>query len=179
MLKSLVQWFSHSFKIDSIFSDKIMIKKWYFPPFYLRKLSQPKNSLQKWMPLKFLLSTLWTQIVDYAVHLNIMLKICTFPIFKWYFSLMAFNIQLLCRYYIYHMIFFFLLIWNFWVFTCLNCHSLFSKLHFWVIINNFCGYYYILLILFTNPLNLNLFNRLSWEYKTPVCKRTKNPTNLK
>lgn len=76
--------------------------KWYFPPFYLRRLSQSKSSLQKWMPLKFLLSTLWTKIVDYATHLNCMLKIYPFPILKWYFSLMAFNIQLLGRYFIYH-----------------------------------------------------------------------------
>lgn len=102
MLKSLVKWSSHGIKIDSIFYDKIMIKKWHFPPFYLRKLSQPKNSLQKWMPLKFILSTLWTKIVVYAVHLNHMLKICTFPILKWYFSLMHLISNYWADNYIYH-----------------------------------------------------------------------------
>lgn len=39
MLKPLVQWVNHGIKIDSIFSDKIIIKKWDFSPFYLRKLN--------------------------------------------------------------------------------------------------------------------------------------------
>lgn len=44
MLKSLVQWFSHGFKIDSIFSDKIMIKN---PSILVKKIKSVKELLTK------------------------------------------------------------------------------------------------------------------------------------
>lgn len=44
MLKSSIQWDSHGVIVDSVFSDRIIIKIWVFSSFYLRKL---KNSVKE------------------------------------------------------------------------------------------------------------------------------------